>query len=88
MTDRVIEIRLSAPRPNLLQLLAQPEFALSREGLGTGPFQPEVRTGANPDLFADVAGADVCTDPKCFHTKVEAHDGAQMCRPSVMTGVD
>ena len=46
MTDRVIEIRLSAPRPNLLQLLAQPEFALSREGLGTGPFQPEVRTGA------------------------------------------
>ena len=46
MTDRVIEIRLSAPRPNLLQLLAQPEFALTREGLGTGPFQPEVRTGA------------------------------------------
>ena len=32
MTDRVIEIRLSAPRPNLLQLLAQPEFALIREG--------------------------------------------------------
>lgn len=36
------------------------------------------RTGANPDLFADVAGADVCTDPKCFHTKVEAHDAAQI----------
>ncbi|MEO6248336.1 MAG: ABC transporter substrate-binding protein [Sphingomicrobium sp.] len=30
MTDRVIEIRLSAPRPNLLQLLAQPEFAIVR----------------------------------------------------------
>ncbi len=44
MTDRVIEIRLAAPRPNLLQLLAQPEFALTREGIGTGPFQPEVRT--------------------------------------------
>ena len=28
MTDRVIEIRLNAPRPNLLQLLAQPEFGL------------------------------------------------------------
>ena len=46
MTDRVIEIRLVAPRPNLLQLLAQPEFALTREGIGTGPFQPEVRTAA------------------------------------------
>ena len=38
MTDRVLEIRLAAPRPNLLQLLAQPELALVREGLGTGPF--------------------------------------------------
>lgn len=39
MTDRVIEIRLRSPRPNLLQLLAQPEFAVVREGQGTGPFQ-------------------------------------------------
>ena len=39
MTDRVIEIRLRAPRPNLLTLLAQPEFALFREGVGTGPFR-------------------------------------------------
>ena len=46
MTDRVIEIRLSAPRPNLLQLLAQPELGLTREGLGTGPFQPVERTKA------------------------------------------
>ena len=44
MTDRVIEIRLSAPRPNLLQLLAQPELGLTREGLGTGPFQTVERT--------------------------------------------
>ena len=44
MTDRVIEIRLTAPRPNLLQLLAQPELGLTREGLGTGPFQPVERT--------------------------------------------
>ena len=40
MTDRVIEIRLNAPRPNLLQLLAQPEFGLVRASVGTGPFQP------------------------------------------------
>ena len=38
MTDRVIEIRLTAPRPNLLPLLAQPEFAIVRNGQGTGPF--------------------------------------------------
>jgi len=38
MTDRVIEVRLKAPRPYLLQLLAQPQFALVREGHGTGPF--------------------------------------------------
>jgi peptide/nickel transport system substrate-binding protein len=46
MTDRVIEIRLTAPRPNLLQLLAQPEFAIVREGHGTGPFQPDVKQDA------------------------------------------
>ena len=40
MTDRVIEIRLNAARPNLLQLLAQPEFGLVRASVGTGPFQP------------------------------------------------
>lgn len=38
MTDRVIEIRLAAPRPNLLSLLAQPEFAILQSGQGTGPF--------------------------------------------------
>jgi ParB/RepB/Spo0J family partition protein len=31
------------------------------------------RTGANPDLFADVDGPDVCTDPACFHSKAAAH---------------
>ncbi len=36
MTDRVIEIRLKAPRPNLLQLLAQPEFGALHGGLGGG----------------------------------------------------
>jgi len=31
------------------------------------------RTGANPDLFNDIKGADVCTDPKCFGEKKVAH---------------
>ena len=32
MTDRVVEIRLRTPRPNLLQLLAQPELGISDAG--------------------------------------------------------
>jgi hypothetical protein len=31
------------------------------------------RTGNAPDLFGDVKGADVCTDPKCFSDKRLAH---------------
>ena len=31
------------------------------------------RTGAQADLYHDVASADVCTDPKCYHDKEEAH---------------
>ncbi len=45
MTDRVLEVRLKAPRPNLLQLLAQPEFALVREGQGSGPFAIDDKRG-------------------------------------------
>ena len=45
MTDRVIEISLAAPRPHLLELLAQPDFALIREGVGSGPFRPRDATG-------------------------------------------
>ena len=49
MAGRVVEIRLSAPVPMLLQLLAQPELALSRGGAdaagGSGPMRLE-RDGA------------------------------------------
>ena len=37
MGGRVIEIRLSRPVPDLLQLLAQPELGLVRRGHGTSP---------------------------------------------------
>lgn len=30
------------------------------------------RTGNQKELFGDVKGADVCTDPPCFHTKTAA----------------
>jgi peptide/nickel transport system substrate-binding protein len=50
MTDRVIEIRLLAPRPNLLSLLAQPELAILRGNAGTGPFQLAPGGGAGGEL--------------------------------------
>jgi peptide/nickel transport system substrate-binding protein len=51
MTDRVLEIRLSAPRTNLLQLLAQPEFALVRNGQGSGPFVLRDRRAPGGELW-------------------------------------
>lgn len=39
MTGRVIEIRLSRPMPDLLQLLAQPELGLLRKNRGAGPMR-------------------------------------------------
>ena len=53
MTDRVIEIRLSAPRPHLLELLAQPDVALIREGVGSGPFQPVASDASQPNATPD-----------------------------------
>ncbi len=37
MTGRVVEVRLSAPMPDLLRLLAQPELGFVRSGRGAGP---------------------------------------------------
>ncbi len=37
MAGRVVEVRLSRPSPDLLQLLAQPELGLTRRGRGAGP---------------------------------------------------
>jgi len=39
MTGRVVEIRLRAPRPYMLQLLAQPELGIRRNGAGLGPWR-------------------------------------------------
>ena len=50
MTDRVLQIELVAPRPNLLALLAQPEFAILRGSFGTGPFKPVADGGPAGEL--------------------------------------
>lgn len=38
VTPQVVDIRLSSPRPNLIQLLAQPEMAILSGATGSGPF--------------------------------------------------
>lgn len=45
MTDEVLEIQLRGPRPNFLQLLAQPEMAVMLDGRGTGPYR--IAAGGN-----------------------------------------
>ncbi|MDB5693516.1 MAG: transporter substrate-binding protein [Alphaproteobacteria bacterium] len=39
MTEEVLEISLKSPRPNFLQLLAQPELAIVRADRGAGPYR-------------------------------------------------
>jgi peptide/nickel transport system substrate-binding protein len=58
MTDRVIEIRVTAPRPNLLALLAQPELAILRNSSGTGPFHAADQRGPNGALRLERAVTD------------------------------
>src|SRR4051812_9061438 len=65
MTDRVIEIQLVAPRPNLLPLLAQPQFAVIRSGYGSGPFRYSPPGGEGGDLKLSreiVSGDDEVTE--------------------------
>ena len=46
MTDQVLEISLAGPRPNMLQMFAQPELAIAVNGQGTGPYRiAEVQAG-------------------------------------------
>lgn len=47
MTGRVIEVRLNAPMPDFLRLLAQPELGLTRNGSGAGPMVMSRGDGGN-----------------------------------------
>ncbi len=61
MTDEVLEIQLHGPRPNFLQLLAQPELAVLLNGRGTGPYS--VLPGGNaPARLQPVQGEDAADD--------------------------
>lgn len=73
MTPQVIEIRLSRPRPDLLQLFAQPELAIARlrPPGGSGPFRVVSGSGLllrpvpDPNRADDEAeGADAAPEPE------------------------
>ncbi|HYW16614.1 MAG TPA: ABC transporter substrate-binding protein [Allosphingosinicella sp.] len=51
MTDDVLEISLKSPRPNFLQLLAQPEMAIVRATRGSGPYRAERRPDGTVQLL-------------------------------------
>ena len=77
MTDRVIEIRLSAPRPNLLQLLAQPEFAIVRDGHGTGPFTIDARQDAPGAISMTQRIVIIDDKDRIEHAHLRSADAAQ-----------
>ncbi|MBN9411368.1 MAG: ParB/RepB/Spo0J family partition protein [Burkholderiales bacterium] len=62
-------------RNNVMLRLDQAGFDQSStelcEGIGACGDCPK-RTGAAPELFADVDSPDLCTDPACFHSKEDA----------------
>jgi oligopeptide transport system substrate-binding protein len=58
MTDRVMEISLTAPRPDLLSLLAQPQMAILRSGRGTGPFTLAAASGGAIKLSREIVSPD------------------------------
>jgi len=64
MTDRVIEISLVAPRPDLLSFLAQPQMAILRNGQGTGPFRATPAPGGAIKLSREIVSPDDETTTK------------------------
>jgi peptide/nickel transport system substrate-binding protein len=60
VTPEVVEIRLKAARPSLLDLLARPELAIIDRGRGTGPF--EIRSRAPRSAVLSLI-ADEAEDP-------------------------
>lgn len=63
VTPEVIEIRLIAPRPDLLDLLAAPEMALIADGKGGGPFAIADRRGTTLILSPQAGDEDTEETP-------------------------
>ena len=68
MTDTVIEIRLTVPQPNMLELLAQPSMAMVYRGMGWGPMRSKklgraVLLSPVPDPLAEDSAEAMADDP-------------------------
>jgi oligopeptide transport system substrate-binding protein len=59
----VIEISLKSPRPNFLQLLAQPEMAIARGSQGSGPYRSEPQDDGSVRLSLPEDDGDDSTTP-------------------------
>lgn len=66
MTGKVVEIRLKAPVPNLLETLAQPELGLVQSGFGSGPMQARKQGGSYQLRMRelDEKGRDILSDDR------------------------
>jgi ParB/RepB/Spo0J family partition protein len=51
--------------------------ANSAKAIATACGECPKRTGNQPELFADVKSADVCTDPTCFEEKRQSHQALE-----------
>lgn len=71
MAGRVIELRLGAPNPDLLQILAQPELGLAHKGKGAGPMRL-ARAGQVATLTPIPPGARGLPDVEGWSRKVRA----------------
>ena len=87
MTDDVLEISLKSPRPNFLQLLAQPEMAIVRGGEGSGPYRAERRPDGSIRLVpAETDGEEGAVRRRrrcCFAARARASPwpGSARARP-------
>ena len=89
MPNEVVEIRLLAPRPRLLELLAGPDFAILHRGTGTGPFMAAIRrdgaalaarppTGPAADPPPDAASVQIDTGRAALMVARFAADGTDV----------
>lgn len=77
MTGEVIEIRLTVARPFFLQMLAQPQMAITRKDGGTGPYRREPRGRALFLTPVRPVGAEPLEIPAWEHRVIRAERAAK-----------
>lgn len=75
-TDQIIEIKLDAPRPRMLDMLASPQMTLRRNGEGLGPMDV-VESLDNLRVFYPLARNDDATGLKMQHIVTHRYPAAE-----------